>query len=116
MKAELFFNEDTGTGSCTITKEKTDPVYRDSEWGTAESRILYHLKKELNKQGYDFIKKLMHKDGHMVSDNQHYLRERKIKKGVRCLAIHNEGWLISGIEETFNTTGKAVLSVEDIGV
>ncbi len=56
---------------CIVDKEPTDkPIYD-------ESRLLYLIKMELRKQGYDVIKKLMNKDGYLVSDDQYYIQERK---------------------------------------
>jgi hypothetical protein len=58
-------------GGLKITKEITDKKYY------SESVLLYQIKKELQKQGYDVIKKLMYKDGHLTSDTEHYIRDRK---------------------------------------
>ena len=94
-----------------VTKEKGDPTFRDSDWGSAESRLLYHMKKALNAQGYDFIKKLMHKDGHLVSDNMHYLRIRKPKEGgIFC--IWDGQWAIRNSAIQFNTEGSVSFLVE----
>jgi hypothetical protein len=67
------------TGVVLVTKEKGDPVFRNSGWALAESTFLYHVKKELEKQGYDCIKKRMSSDGHMMDDEQQYIRDRKWK-------------------------------------
>jgi len=54
--------------NCTVIREPGDKkIYN-------ESQLLHHVKLELIKQGYDVIKKLMWKDGHMVSDTCHYIR------------------------------------------
>lgn len=52
-----------------------------------ESHLLYRLKIELGLEGYDFIKKLAWKDGHMLSNTQHYLRARDKKetRGIFCI-------------------------------
>ena len=42
-----------------------------------ESTFWYHVKRELRRMGFDAICKLMWKDGHMVSDTQHYVRDKK---------------------------------------
>ncbi len=52
-------------------------VDRRGERFKNESAWWYALKKILNAQGHDVIKKLMYKDGHLVDDNQYYLRDRK---------------------------------------
>lgn len=60
------------TNAIVIRREVSDPKYR------TDSRFLYHVKKELNRRfGMDLIKKLACKDGHLVSDFMHYLRDRK---------------------------------------
>ena len=56
---------------CNVQKEDRDTrIYSDSA-------LLYAMKKILQRMGLDVVKKLMHKDGHLVSDDQHYLRDRK---------------------------------------
>lgn len=46
-------------------------------WGSADSRLLYQVQQVLRQQGWDLVKKLAYKDGHMVSDHVHYLRTRR---------------------------------------
>ena len=111
MKVKLIKNR------CVVTKEEGDHKFYGKLYAKGESALLYHIKKELNKQGFDFIKKRMWKDGHMVDDLQQYLRERKFKKvkeGYTCLAIFNSDWAIRGAEEAFNN-GEIILTVIDIG-
>jgi len=100
---------------CTVTREKGDPVCRGLHQAAGESRLLYHIKQALNRQGYDFVKKRMWKDGHMMDDIQQYLRERKPQKDGRQLCIYNGNWAHRGIEEDFNNEGETVLVVYDIG-
>jgi hypothetical protein len=114
MKVELFFNKESGEGSCTVIREPGDPKFRNSGWGDGESRLLYHVQKALKAQGYDFIKKRMWKDGHMVDERQQYLRERKVFKGWRMLIIRNDQWAIEGADKTFNRGGKVILDLVNI--
>jgi len=100
---------------CTVIREKGDPVCRGIYRAAGESRLLYHIKQTLNRQGYDFIKKRMWKDGHMMDDRQQYLRERRAQKDGRQLCIYNGCWAIQGIEENFNNNGETFLVVYDIG-
>ena len=53
-------------------------VVRDRPYPT-ESAWWYALKKELNAQGHDLIKKVMSKDGHLVGGDTYpyYLRDRR---------------------------------------
>lgn len=57
----------------TVSRDGGEKVY-------SESRLLHLIKKALNDQGHDVIKKRMWKDGHMMGgDETQYLRERKWK-------------------------------------
>lgn len=100
-----------GNGCCTVHYEGGDPKFHNSGWGSGESRLLYHVQQALKKQGYDFVKKRMYKDGHMVSDLQLYLRERNYRNKKRILAIYNDHWAIEGAEVDFNMSGKTILRV-----
>lgn len=113
MKVTLNLNAH-GDGNCTVTREPGDPRFHGIRNAAGESRLLYHMKKELAKQGYDFVKKRMWKDGHMMDEMQQYLRERKGGKNSRCLAIYNGNWAINGADKDFNE-GEAVFIVENIG-
>lgn len=108
MKVEL------GEHSCTVTREPGDPRIAGGPLNAAgESRLLYHVKLALNSQGYDFVKKRMWKDGHMVADLQQYLRERNQRR-ARVLAIYNGSWQIEGADEIYNHAGSVTLTVEDL--
>jgi len=102
MKAEIKMNETGIHGTCTVIKEDGDPKFKN------ESQLLYHLKNLLNTMGFSMIKKRMWKDGHLVSEEQQYLREKK--KSSRQLCIYNSSWQIEGVEKEFNENGKVVLS------
>lgn len=97
---------------CTVVREPTDPVFRDGGWGSGESTLLYHVKKELIKQGYDLIKKHMWRDGHMVADHCQYLRTRK-PTGIpsKDIYVYDGDYMLRNIAEDFNTEGKVVYSV-----
>ena len=109
----------------TVIREAGDPVFRDGEWGSGESRLLYHVKKKIiagkvENWGLfltDIIKKRMWKDGHLVDDSQLYLRSRKYYSidgaGDKLyLAIHNTHWAIRGIDTDFNEDGECHLQME----
>lgn len=104
---KLQFNGNT----LIVTREETDPKYYGTFNGAGESKLLYAIKNELNKQGYDLIKKRMWKDGHLVDDMQQYLRTRKRGRGKADLYIYNSGWMIRGANERFNE-GEVCLSVD----
>ena len=69
-----------------VKREPTDKKYYGNHNAAGESNLLHAIKNELNKQGYDLIKKRMWKDGHLVDDMQQYLRTRK-KEQVKQTCI-----------------------------
>jgi hypothetical protein len=102
-----------GEHTCIVTREAGDPKFYGVRNAAGESQLLHAVKHALSQQGYDFIKKRMWKDGHLVDDLQQYLRERKPVRG-RMLAISNPHWAIRGAEVDFNE-GQVALAVDDLG-
>lgn len=98
--------------ACIVTREPGDPRFSGVVNAAGESQLLYHVKNILNQQGYDLIKKRMHKDGHLMDDLQQYLRTRK-KTGIpeKDIYIYNANWAVEGAEEPFNRDGQVVLTV-----
>ena len=96
---------------CKVTREEGDKKYYGVIGGKGESNLLHAIKNELNKQGYDLIKKRMWKDGHLVDDMQQYLRTRKKGAGKADIYIHNDMWNIRGAEEFYNERGEVELCV-----
>jgi hypothetical protein len=98
--------------ACTVTKEPGDPHFSGVVNAAGESRLLYHIKKILNAQGYDLIKKRMWKDGHLMDDMQQYLRTRK-KSGdpKKDIYIWNGCWAIQGANDYLNRDGHVILRV-----
>jgi hypothetical protein len=94
-----------------VKREPTDSKYYGNANGAGESNLLHTIKTELNKQGYDLIKKRMWKDGHLVDDMQQYLRTRKKGAGKADIYIYSGFWNIRGANEDFNN-GEVVLNVE----
>ena len=107
MKVELTEN------TCIVTREDGDRKFYNGSWGDGESQLLHNVKKVLNEQGYDFIKKRMWRDGHLVDEHQQYLRERNTKG--RCLSIRNGNFYIEGANVPYNREGVVRLIVDDIG-
>ena len=101
-----------GNHSLTVIKEEKDPMFYGNK---GESRFLYHLQKALKVAGFDFIKKRMSSDGHLVDEIKQYLRVRNLKKlnngDIYCL--YNSHWAICGLNDDFNE-GKAVLYAEKV--
>jgi hypothetical protein len=99
-------------GCCIVRRTKDDPTFKDSEWGSAESQLLYRIKGILNKRGYELIKKRMWRDGHLMDDNQLYLRTKKPSgKPSKDIYIYNSNWAVEGAEVDFNKKGETVLTV-----
>lgn len=97
--------------SLHVYRESGDPKYYGVMNAAGESRLLYAIKNQLNADGWDLVKKRMHKDGHLVGDMQQYLRTRKpIGNPDKDIYIYNGYWQIRGVEEGFNI-GHAVLIV-----
>jgi hypothetical protein len=95
---------------CKVVKESGDIRFKDSNWGSAESTFLHHVKVELMKQGYDLIKKRMWKDGHLVSDTQLYIRTRSIKSNY--FAIWNSQYALYDAGLEFNEYGIVNLALD----
>lgn len=60
--------------TCYVYKEPGDRLFRPNKsklswsppgWYAAESRLLHHVQKILNRRGYDLCKKRIWRDGHM---------------------------------------------------
>lgn len=98
---------------CRVEKEKGDPKFVDGEWGSGESRLLYKVKNILNSQGWDLVKKRMWKDGHMVDEQQQYLRSRKAKD-KKIMAIYSTFYQIRGANDDFNNNGVVELQIENL--
>lgn len=98
-----------------VEREPGDPRFTNGGYAQGnggESRLLYHVKNVLNKQGFDLIKKRMGKDGHLVNDMQQYLRTRKPSGDpYKDIYIHNGNWAVKGAEVDFNEKGKTVLAL-----
>ena len=86
-----------------VFREKGDKAYYGVKNAAGESALLYAIKKQLNAQGYDLIKKRMCKDGHLVDDMQQYLRTRKPSGEFdKDIFISNPRWAIEGAEVDYN--------------
>jgi hypothetical protein len=97
-------------GVVEVKKEKGDPIFHRSGWADAESTFLYHVKQELEKQGFDCIKKRMWKDGHMVDDEQQYIRDRTPDYKW---AIYNDCWTVHDAGMEFNEHGETYLRYKE---
>lgn len=77
---------------------------------TSDSHLLYQLKKALIKLGYDVIKKRMWKDGHMVSDEEQYIRSRDTSD-PGAFYIYDHGYVTRDAAQEFNQEGKVTLQI-----
>ena len=107
MRVEIKGNQ------CIVTKEKGDPRFKDSGWGSGDSTLLFQIKKALITQGYDLIKKRMWKDGHLVDDTCLYLCTRKPSGDPeKDIYIYDGNYQIRNAAEDFYKEGKVVYNVE----
>lgn len=110
MIVTINYNSANYVKSVTIKREETDPVFSGVANAAGESRLLYHLKQKLNKMGFNFIKKRMWRDGHMVDDMQQYLRPRKIgNKPENNFCLFNWHWAICGLDEDLKKDGEITI-------
>jgi len=97
---------------CTVTREPKDPRFKNTTWGSGASTLLYHVKQELIKQGYDLIKKRMWKDGHLVDDTCLYLRTRKPTGNPnKDIYVWDGNYMIRNIADKFNQEGEVTYNV-----
>lgn len=105
------WNKDQST--VTFIRESTDPKFYGVKYAKGEKALFHFLKGELNKQGNDFIKKGIQKDGHLMGDQyQPYLRTRSPKSPGLNVAIYSGFYAIRGANEDWND-GEVTLCVEE---
>ena len=86
-----------------VFREKGDRAFYGIKNAAGESNLLYAIKKVLNSQGYNLIKKRMWKDGHLVDNMQQYLRTQKPSGEFdKDIFISNPRWDIEGAEKMYN--------------
>lgn len=96
---------------CTVLKDAGDPHFSGVKNAAGESRLLYHIKIILNSYGFNFIKKRMWRDGHLVDEMQQYLRVKK-EKPNSIFGIWNTCWAIQGADYYLNKYGRVELNLE----
>jgi len=84
-------------GNVDIYRDNGPKIYSDSVFW-------YAVKRELRKQGYDVIKKLMWKDGHLKDDNEYYVRSRKYLPD--SFMISQTDYAIRSAYDDYNQDGK----------
>ena len=83
------------------------------EWGIKnENDLMLALKCELNRRGYDLIKKLMCQDGHMVSDTQYYLRARKKRTRGGIVFIYDDQYAVRNAAQDYTHWQRVTFRVE----
>lgn len=94
--------------TCTIEREPKDPLPRKGGWGTAESQLYYWIKKNLQAQGFDVVKRRIQSDGHIYGDEKlPYIRERKW-----AFYIYDEQYAVRDIVAEYKANGKVYLMVD----
>lgn len=92
---------DIRSNSVRVLREVTDPKF-----GKDESWFFYRLSKALKAKGIDCIKKLAYKDGHLVDDNQYYVRDRNGR-----WMLYDNAHAIRCVSSEFDSTGEVVLTL-----
>jgi len=102
MKVKFHFCSDGENADVTFIREDGDPKFYGMKHAKGEHALMAYLKKWLNARGFDFIKKRVQDDGHMVGDEyQPYLRCRA--KGKKQLKNSHPFALISGFYALYGT-------------
>ena len=78
-----------------------------------ESRLMYHLKKILNANGFDLIKKNPQKDGHLTSE-PYYLRTRSMHSRYPHIYITDDRYDLRLLSEDFNNGGADLMIVHNV--
>jgi len=108
MKVEL----DIEKGCCIVSRELGEKNIPKSGYsGQIETVFLYQVLKELRKQGHDVVKKRMWKDGHMIDDEQNYIRKRGSMDSDDWFCIYNSSYAICDAGEIYNKNGEFILTV-----
>jgi hypothetical protein len=80
-------------------------------WYAAESRMLHHVQKILDRRGYGVLQKRMWRDGHTFGDEySQYLRSRNLK-AVPSLYVYHADYALEVAAENYNVLGRVVLDV-----
>ncbi len=98
-----------------VFREKGDKAFYGVMNAAGESNLFHAIKKHLNAKGFDLIKKRMHKDGHMVSELQQYIRTRKTTGNPdKDIYIYNGSWAIEGAEIAYNAGSVRLELITDV--
>lgn len=93
-------------GRLTVTREEGDPKYYD------DGAFLHAVKKKLLADGHDVIKKRMWKDGHLVNDDQQYIRTRSRRPDPDAFMIWWEFHPYRGPQDDWNKNGEVELAID----
>lgn len=106
MKVEITRNGKNGY--MDIIREESDPKLY------SESTLLYHAAKKLKEMGYDVVKQLMWKDGHMYGDDHiHYIKTRyKHKADPDAFFAYDGDYALRSLYEPYNQRNKVTLIME----
>ncbi len=106
MHVELRLHKEEGRvtgGSAKVIRGTGPKIYK-------ETAFWQDVRRSLMKQGYDVIKKLMWKDGHMVDDTQYYVRSRKYTPDSFMLS--QTDYAIRAVYDEYNKEGEVTLAVD----
>jgi len=89
-------------GTITIIREEGDKkVYNDST-------LMRHIARKLNEMGYNVVKKLMWRDGHMVDDNLTYIKTKRTDE--QSFFIYDGAYNIRSAYKDYNE-GELILNM-----
>jgi hypothetical protein len=91
-------------GRIKLMREYSEPYVRN------ESDLFLRLRNVLIRLGYDVIKKLMWKDGHLVDEYEHYVRSRHVNR-PDAFAIYDSDYVIRSSAQEYNREGEIDLTI-----
>ncbi|MGO9377324.1 MAG: hypothetical protein ACLP29_02080, partial [Dissulfurispiraceae bacterium] len=106
-EVKTFMKVEFTKSRLVVSREEKDPAKFYSE-----STLLHHIKRRLIAMGFDVIKKLMWKDGHMVADTCHYIRSRKYSDDNFFMAWDG-AYALRFLYEDWNKHGELSLDLEN---
>lgn len=96
-------------GDLRVIREDTDPKFYGHSFFRADHRLMYHIKKQLNKENHvQYVKKEMAKDGHLTADDRPYIRAWDWS---HCYAF--DDYQLRDAAQDFNN-GEVVLTYHDL--
>lgn len=99
------------SGCVTFTREPGDPKFYGTCGAKGEKALFHFIVKWLNARGFQLIKKLIQRDGHMMGDQfQSYIRTpTRHRKDVPHIYIVSGFYALRGANDDWNKKGEVTL-------